>query len=81
MQEVADSLGVTRDTLTRNINGNPTVDTLSKIAKVLKVEIAELFPSCDYEQLTALISHKGDFYKATTLKELEEIVEKIKSKE
>ncbi len=31
------------------------------------------------EQLIALISHKDNFYKATTLKELEEIVEKIKA--
>ena len=43
MQEVADSLGIVRDTLTRNINGNPTVGTLEKIANVLNVDITELF--------------------------------------
>lgn len=35
MQDVADKLEITRDTLTRNINGNPTVETLHKIANVL----------------------------------------------
>ena len=42
MQQVADTLGVTRDTLTRNINGNPTLETLEKIAKVLNVCVSDL---------------------------------------
>lgn len=42
MQQVADTLGVTRDTLTRNINGNPTLETLEKIAKILNVCVSDL---------------------------------------
>lgn len=42
MQQVADVLGITRDTLTRNINGNPTVETLEKIAKTLGVSVSDL---------------------------------------
>ena len=45
MQEFADKLGITRDTLTRNINGNPTIETLDKIANALGVPITELFDS------------------------------------
>lgn len=60
-------------------NGNPTAETLSKIANALNVEIAELFESPKRE-LTALIQHRGDFYKANTISELEKIVEKIKEK-
>jgi len=43
MEELADRLGITRITLTRNINGNPTIDTLEKIATALNVPITELF--------------------------------------
>ena len=43
MQELADKLGISRITLTRNINGNPTVATLEAIAKALDVEVTELF--------------------------------------
>ena len=43
MQELADELGISRITLTRNINGNPTIATLEAIAKALEVEVAELF--------------------------------------
>lgn len=42
MQQVADELGITRDTLTRNINGNPTIETLEKIAKTLSVSVSDL---------------------------------------
>ena len=42
MQQVADELGITRDTLTRNINGNPTSETLEKIAKTLGVSVSDL---------------------------------------
>lgn len=42
MQQVADELGITRDTLTRNINGNPTIETLEKIAKALEVSVSDL---------------------------------------
>ena len=42
MQQVADELGITRDTLTRNMNGNPTIETLEKIAKTLGVSVSDL---------------------------------------
>ncbi|MCD8078887.1 MAG: helix-turn-helix transcriptional regulator [Bacteroides sp.] len=79
MQDLAEKLGITRDTLTRNINGTPTVETLKKIASALGVELWELFTeSTSKEELNALIQHKGDFYRASTLKELEKVVEKIR---
>ena len=43
MQELADKLGITRITLTRNISGNPTISTLESIATALDVELVELF--------------------------------------
>jgi transcriptional regulator with XRE-family HTH domain len=45
MQQLSEKLGVTRDTLTRNVNGNPTIETLSKIATALEVPIWQLFAS------------------------------------
>ena len=43
MQELADKLGITRITLTRNISGNPTISTLENIAVALGVSVPELF--------------------------------------
>ena len=43
MQQFADKLGIARVNLTKTINGNPTKDTLNKIAALLGVHVTELF--------------------------------------
>jgi len=43
MQEFADKLGIARVNLTKAIKGNPTKDTLEKIAAALQVSVTELF--------------------------------------
>ena len=49
MESVADNLKITANTLTRNINGNPTIETLERIASALCVPVTDLFepPSTD----------------------------------
>lgn len=41
--ELAQKLGITQITLSRNINGNPTLETLQKIANEIGVDIRDLF--------------------------------------
>lgn len=43
IQELADRIGINRVTLSNSINGNPTVETLNKIADALCVPVTELF--------------------------------------
>lgn len=79
---LADKLGIARESLSRMIV-SPSYPTLEKIASALDVPMWQLFVSPNditwaSEELTALIQHKGDYYKATTIAELERIVEKIK---
>lgn len=42
-KELAGQLGITDIALRQSLQGNPTVGTLERIAKVLNVEISELF--------------------------------------
>lgn len=42
-EELAEKLGITRVTLSRTINGSPTIGSLQKIADALGVPLAELF--------------------------------------
>lgn len=42
-EELAEKLGITRVTLSRTINGSPTLGTLQKIAEALGVPLSELF--------------------------------------
>lgn len=85
--EIADKLGISRVALAQQIGGKPSLTTLEKIANILNVEVWELLASpkeiqakVQSSDLTALINHKGDFYKATTIDELEKIVSEIKEK-
>lgn len=80
-QEFADLLGMSRVGLAQIVNGKPSYTTLEKIATALNVPMWELFASTEEikgVELTALIEHKGSFYKATTIEELEKIVAEIK---
>ncbi|MDH6342923.1 DNA-binding XRE family transcriptional regulator [Parabacteroides sp. PFB2-12] len=43
MEALAKLLDITPNTLTRNINGNPTIETLGKIASALEVPVTDLF--------------------------------------
>ena len=78
-KKLAEDIGVAEISLSRSLRGNPTLDTLERIAAALNVPITELFNAGTNEELTALIQHKGDYYKATTIAELEGIVGKIKT--
>ncbi|WP_195531859.1 helix-turn-helix domain-containing protein [Bacteroides finegoldii] len=83
-QELSDILGVSYQSIKQTLNApSVTTSTLEKIATALNVPLWQLFASPDDvkgEELTALIQHKGEFYKATTIAELEKIVAEIKEK-
>lgn len=43
INKIAELMGVNRVSLSNTINGNPTVETLQKIATALDVPVSELF--------------------------------------
>ena len=43
IQSLADQMGINRVNLSSSINGNPTIETLGKIANALEVPITALF--------------------------------------
>lgn len=83
---LADMIGVSKVTVSNLINNKtmPSVETLDKIATALDVPMWQLFVSpvevTGEGELTALIQHKGDFYKANTIEELKKIVAEIEEK-
>ena len=83
---LADTIGVSKVTVSNLINNKtmPSVETLEKIATALNVPMWQLFASpaevAEGGNITALIQHKGDFYKAVTIEELKKIVTEIEEK-
>lgn len=43
VNEMSEKLGITRQSFYSIVNGNPTMSTLTKIAKILGVTVKELF--------------------------------------
>lgn len=86
LQELADKMDVSRQALSRQVGGKLLVEKAEEIACMLDVPLWQLFASPEEvagggEELTALISHHGNFYKAGTVEELERITNKIKENE
>ncbi len=92
--DVAERMGITPVGLNQILNTEkPKLETLEKLAKAINVSVWKLYLSDEEireieliadkgnneSDLTALIQHKADFYKAESLEELEAIVKKIKS--
>lgn len=47
VNEMSEKLGITRQSFYSIVNGNPTMDTLIRIAKILDVNIKQLFKEDD----------------------------------
>ena len=76
MQQFAEMLGVTRDTLTRNINGNPTLETLERIANTLEVDITELFVrNTPDSEVNGYVKIKGTLYEVHSFEDLRKLLE------
>lgn len=63
--ELADKMGINRVNLSNMVNGNPTVETLNKIADALCVPVTELFEQPKSGTATLTCPHCG---KSITLK-------------
>jgi len=65
MEDLANRLGIARVNLTKAINGNPTLETLKRIAEALNVSIIDLFePESEFY---GIILHKGITHKIDSL--------------
>ena len=73
MENLAQILGVTRITLTRNINGNPTMETLQKIASALNVKVWELFTASTTGEINGFVEYRGTIYKIQSREDLQQL--------
>lgn len=71
---LAEKMGISAPTLSTQINGNPKLDTIEKIAAALDVHITELFETPG--NLKVNIEFEGENYRVTE----KNIIEYIKSK-
>lgn len=80
---VAEKMGINRVTLTNMISGNPTYNTMSRVAEAIGCSVVDFFSDertdDDKTDFAAFIRYKGIHYTADSLEEFNTIVEEIKS--
>ena len=74
-KELAERIGLSAVGLSKAINGNPTKDTLEKIANALNVRITELFE--EPTNINGYIELDGTIHKVSTKEDIKKLAEKL----
>ena len=74
-KELAERIGLSAVGLSKAINGNPTKDTLEKIASVLNVRITELFE--EPTNINGYIELDGTIHKVTSKDDIKKLAENL----
>lgn len=77
LKDLAKGMGIAPESLSRAINGNPQLSTITCIADNLGISISELFAVKEQIPLNAIIVCKDKTYTAQTLSELKLLVNEI----
>ena len=77
--DIAKEIGISRVNLSNSLNGNPTLSRLKEVAKVLSVEVSELFKPANLPQVSGYLEYRGEITKVESLDALKEFVNKIDS--
>ncbi|SHF51614.1 Transcriptional regulator, contains XRE-family HTH domain [Bacteroides faecichinchillae] len=80
VSQLAEKMGIKQESLSRAINGNPTLETLEKIASALDVDVPELFtPSSG--GIIGVIRIRDTNYNINSVSDLWNLVNRIESGE
>jgi len=81
LKDIAEKMGIARESLSRTINRNPTLDTLVKMADALEVDIIELFPQPNQNHVKGYLEYEGEVIKINSNDDLFRLVDRIQSVE
>lgn len=79
LKELAGKMGIARESLTRALNGNPTLLTIQGIATALEVEVWQLFTGSG-NALNGFVEYRGEIYRIQTPADLEKLLAMVKKK-
>ena len=81
IQDLADKMEMKRESLSRAINGNPTLETLERIANALEVDVPELFTSSSSGGIIGVIRIRDTNYNINSVSDLSRLLDRIESGE
>ena len=81
MADIAKQIGISRVNLSNSLNGNPTLSRLTEVAKILDVEVSELFkPSVTSYAVSGYLEFNGRIVKVDSLDAVKRFVAEVEEK-
>ncbi len=80
MADIAKEIGISRVNLSNSLNGNPTLSRLSEVAKILDVEVSELFkPSVTSYAVSGYLEFNGRIVKVDSLDAVKKFIADVEA--
>ena len=76
LAQIADKLEISRETLSRSINGNISLNRLNEIADILGVQVTELI---SVNHLSGFVEFNGTVHRIQSVQDLETLLEKVRA--
>ena len=81
MADIAKQIGISRVNLSNSLNGNPTLSRLTEVAKILDVEVSELFkPSVTSYAVSGYLEFNGRIVKVDSLDAVKRFITEVEAK-
>ena len=78
MADIAKQIGISRVNLSNSLNGNPTLSRLAEVAKILDVEVAELFkPTSTGKTVSGYLEYDGRIVKVDSLEAIKRFISEM----
>lgn len=80
MADIAKQIGISRVNLSNSLNGNPTLSRLTEVAKILSVEVSELFkPSTTDKVISGYLECDGHIVKVDSLDAVKRFITEVEA--
>ncbi len=78
IKEISEKIGVTEEYLSRSISGDPSIEIMEKIARILEVKVENLLnTNHEEDELYGIVIYKKKTYKITSRQNLEKLYEDV----
>lgn len=78
MGDIAKRIGISRVNLSNSLNGNPTLSRLKEVAKILDVEVSDLFrPTTENKRVSGYLEYDGRILKVDSLDALKQFIDEV----
>ena len=78
MADIAKQIGISRVNLSNSLNGNPTLSRLTEVAKILDVEVSELFkPVPNQRRVSGYLEYNDRIVKIDSIDAIKRFVAEV----